>query len=254
MGGRRKLRKLRRRLFGASRRERAEAQAAAAASPFNWDNCDPDTNGEFFLIERMAQDWSLCLDIGANTGEFAHKILDVNPACRVICFEPNSDLHEQIAARGIDEIHGQAVSAGPGHVDININTTDPSQTSMFRDNDNCVPRSVESISIDDFLQSSGIDRVSFVKIDTEGNEYNVIAGAKETLDRGRIDMLQFEYGGTFIDSSRRLEDIFTLLNPNYLIFHVYERGLLPLHYSEWLETFRYSNWVAVSRAIDLVGP
>jgi hypothetical protein len=59
-------------------------------------------------------------------------------------------------------------------------------------------------------------------------------------------MLQFEYGGTYQDAGTTLREAFDALD-GYDVFHLMPNGLRPVRYSSALETFRYSNWVAVAR-------
>ena len=47
-----------------------------------------------------------------------------------------------------------------------------------------------------------------MKIDVEGAELDVLLGAKELLNKGHIDYLQFEYGGTFVDANVTLRQVF----------------------------------------------
>jgi len=41
--------------------------------------------------------------------------------------------------------------------------------------------SCKTVTIDEFVHKNDIDRVDFIKIDTDGNELAVLRGAKETL-------------------------------------------------------------------------
>ena len=110
-----------------------------------------------------------------------------------------------------------------------------------------MPLDIPQVTLDDFCVENDIQSIDFVKIDTEGNEVNVMRGARRLIDKQCIGMIQFEYGGTYVDAKTTLKDVFPLLKRNYIICHLLPQGLLPLEYSEGLETFRYSNWVALSK-------
>jgi len=55
---------------------------------------------------------------------------------------------------------------------------------------------VELISIDDFVDSNDISKLDLIKIDAEGAEYNIILGAKETIERFKPKMVICLYHNT----------------------------------------------------------
>jgi len=69
-----------------------------------------------------------------------------------------------------------------------------------------------------YMNEKTIDTVDFMKIDTEGHEFNVIKG----LDIEKIKIIQFEYGGCYLDTGIKLNDVVKYLtnhgfdNINYL--------------------------------------
>jgi FkbM family methyltransferase len=216
---------------------------------YNWDNCDPHTNGEFFFIKKNAAFWDVCLDIGANVGEYASKILEYNPSCRIVCFDPNDTLNDVLKEKGIKEVHNFVVGDTTEPVTININIDDSTQSSIHRKNDSSLPRVVNGITIDNFVENQNIEKISFLKIDTEGHELAVLMGARRTLWDTKIDMIQFEYGGTYIEAGTTLKEIYDLIGDNYILCHLFPGGILPVKYSKEIETYRYSNWVALSRKL-----
>ena len=58
---------------------------------------------------------------------------------------------------------------------------------------------------DEYIQKNNIKSIDFLKIDTEGFEFNVIKGFGDEIQK--VKVIQFEYGGTFIDSGDKLKDI-----------------------------------------------
>lgn len=67
------------------------------------------------------------------------------------------------------------------------------------------------------------------------------------LGGDRIQRIQFEYGGTYIDARILLKDIFDLLVPlGFKIHKIYPKALRPVErYDQRLETFQYQNLVAL---------
>lgn len=117
---------------------------------FNWDNDDPNSNGEYSFLRRYAVDWKICLDIGANEGNYASMLLSINPKCRIICFEPNPTLIDKIKEKGINEVYDVAVGESLGSIGINFNLKESGMSSIYRNNIHCRTMNVNVICIDDF--------------------------------------------------------------------------------------------------------
>jgi len=56
-----------------------------------------------------------------------------------------------------------------------------------------------------YIEANNIARVDFLKIDVEGFEFDVLRGFERNL--GKISVIQFEYGGTFLDKELKLSDV-----------------------------------------------
>lgn len=218
---------------------------------FNWDNCNPITNGEFFLIDHFASEWRNCFDVGANEGEYAAYVLKRNTDCSVVCFEPNVLLLEALEKKNVSAICPVAVGDCCKTMVMNFDMLDSTQSSMHRHHDKCRTECVPVVTVDSCMAEREIRYLSFMKIDTEGHEVAVLRGASSAINEQRIGMIQFEYGGTYIDAGTTLRQAYEILHDNYLVCHLFPQGIVPMPYSEKLETYRYSNWVAVSRNIFL---
>jgi len=53
---------------------------------------------------------------------------------------------------------------------------------------------VECITLDSLINDLRVDYIHYLKIDTEGSEYNIILGSKKLLEQSRIRYIQMEYG------------------------------------------------------------
>jgi hypothetical protein len=53
---------------------------------------------------------------------------------------------------------------------------------------------VDIVTLDAFCVARGIDRISFLKVDTEGGDLDVLRGAERLLAEQRIDVVQVEAG------------------------------------------------------------
>ena len=61
----------------------------------------------------------------------------------------------------------------------------------------------------DYINDKNIQYIDFIKIDTEGNEFEVLKGFDNKIQIVKI--IQFEYGGTFKDAEVKLNDIIIYL-------------------------------------------
>lgn len=52
---------------------------------------------------------------------------------------------------------------------------------------------LRAITLDDYIETHGIERIHLLKIDVEGNEALVLKGAERSLQNGVIDAVYFEY-------------------------------------------------------------
>ena len=59
------------------------------------------------------------------------------------------------------------------------------------------------------IEFNNIKNIDFLKIDTEGYELNVLKGFEDFLEN--IKIVQFEYGGTFLDNNTKLIDVINYL-------------------------------------------
>lgn len=94
---------------------------------------------------------------------------------------------------------------------------------------------------DEYIQKNNIESIDFLKIDTEGFEFNVIKGFGDEIQK--VKVIQFEYGGTFIDSGDKLKDVIEYLAKyGFGSFHYLKyEGMIPLNTLE--DHYEYSNIV-----------
>jgi hypothetical protein len=82
-------------------------------------------------------------------------------------------------------------------------------------------------------------------MDVEGNELKVLNGSKGMLNEGKIDFIQFEFGGCNIDSRTYFQDFFYLLKERYRIYRIIGDGLYEIRqYREQFEIFTTTNFFA----------
>ena len=229
-----------------------------------------DGNGEYAIQERMAAHLAtrqghapVILDVGANLGAWARPFGDALQSAgvtgaRLIAFEPGPGQRERLevnmkGAAGFDEVtilpFAIAAEAGTGEFVI---TGDATGSSGLATEAGATATEVERLEVeirtlDGMLGELGLDAVDYAKVDTEGNDPNVLKGAIETLRAGRIGAIQFEYNFLWLNNRFSLGQIFRLIDGlDYRLGKIVPDGVEL--YDEWhfeLDRFIMANFILI---------
>lgn len=225
---------------------------------------DVQSSGEIQVIKYLVQhvDRSVIpvvFDVGANIGNYSLEVLSVfGKDVRLYCFEPSTAAFTELAENISNYENVKAYNFGLGEKNetatLYSNSPGSGLGSVFarRLNHFCIEfkykEEIELRRLDDFCNEKGISHINMLKLDVEGNELSVLKGAKQLIDLHSIDLIQFEFGGSNIDSKTYFQDFFYFLNPNYRIHRVLRNGVVPIDkYKETYEIFITTNYLAVSR-------
>jgi FkbM family methyltransferase len=146
----------------------------------------------------------LVLDVGANAGQYATKLRSLGYRGRIVSFEPMAEPFRRLQERATADPSWECVNYAIGETNgsATINVSENSVSSSLRPIlDACVAaapaaryvgrETVEVRRLDDvFADFVRGDENVLLKIDTQGFEREVLAGARRSL--GRIRMLQIE--------------------------------------------------------------
>lgn len=158
----------------------------------------PETPSLIASLHKFEID--LVLDVGANKGQFASEIRRNGYAGRIVSFEPLSHEHADLKKHCTDDpswvVHPRcALGDHDGVVEINIagNSDSSSILEMLESHLSAAPESAyqgkENVPIKtlDSLAGQYIKgaHAPFLKIDTQGFEWRVLDGARETLPKIR---------------------------------------------------------------------
>lgn len=178
------------------------------------------------------------LDVGANHGSYARFLHRLRPDLQVLAFEPHPTSYALLrhnASLPNVELLNLALSDAPGSVRLyDFASHDGStQASLSRDavalfEGDTVEYEVECVTLDGFAAERGIDRIAFLKIDTEGFDINVLRGARRLLAERRIGAIQFEFIAANITTRVTMRDFFTVLEGYRLFRLCVNGGLRPL--------------------------
>ncbi len=200
----------------------------------------------------------LVLDIGANIGNYSKLILKINSDAVIYAFEPHPVTFKELI-KNIQNLDIKAFNIGVGsHIeDLEIydyNTNDGSaHASLYKNvivdlhHSNTVSHMVKIINIDEFIDKENIDKIDLMKIDTEGNEYKALIGAKSSIEAKKIKAIQFEFNEMNIISKASFKDFWDLLL-NYKFYRLLPGGqLLEIKKYDPLmtEIYAFQNIVAI---------
>jgi FkbM family methyltransferase len=231
----------------------------------------PEVNGEYALIRavcrslRGSETGHVCFDVGANLGDWSAELLSAMDDTELLVypFEPAPAQYAHISSRLKTEIAAGrvipqklALAAEPGTTSFLV-TGDDSGNNAIATKDAVVSGQsivVELDTVDNFCARHALGSVTFIKVDTEGNDYNVIAGASQMLTTGSIGVLQFEYNWRWVAFGHMLREVFQAIEgQGYAVAQITQEGLeVHAHWHPELERFFETNF-ALIRADMLVG-
>lgn len=218
----------------------------------------------FQLIRKYLGGPYTVLDAGANVGQFLGQCLEQlgNNLEAVHSFEPIANTFAKLQQKfdGQPRIHlnHSALAAQCGaqtawygeHAEglASLSKRDISHFGIAVDQS----ETVQVNTVDNYCESHAINHVHFLKIDVEGHELDVLAGAKAMLKRKAIDLITFEFGGCHIDTRTYFKDFWLFLSGHgYQIHRITPSGYMMKieRYEEFHEQFVTTNFLAVREGL-----
>lgn len=224
-----------------------------------------EDSGEIYVLRRLARQKKsssaiVVFDVGANVGNYTQLVLKILPAqTEVYGFEPSAitfkKLQSTISTKNVHLYNyglSDAVVSQPLFADAELS----GMTSMYN-------RQLEHLEIrfkqqeiaffqtlDGFCTDHVINKIDLLKIDVEGHEMAVLKGSMQMLLAKRIKSIQFEFGGTQIESRVFFRDFWELLSPHYTLYRIVSNGIYRIKkYSEFQEIFVNVNFLAELREV-----
>jgi FkbM family methyltransferase len=180
-----------------------------------------------FIFPKLAKR-RVCLDIGANIGN--HSLFFSEFFENVISFEPNP-LSFRLLKLNVEEFNNiEAINLGAsdikGQLSALENLTNIGETEIGRDRTGFKDEIFKEIELnvnrlDDVLPKHILSKVDFIKIDTEGHEFQALSGLKDTLMSAEA-IIAFEFLVTVY--TKDVPPIVDLLRScGYKYFYEFER-------------------------------
>jgi FkbM family methyltransferase len=162
---------------------------------------DYDERHEITLLRQILLPGDIFWDIGANIGFYTLTASPlVRPQGRVVAFEPASHAWQSLTANlslnPSDNVQPVqiALSDGSGQAVLyrRADFADGGASLISRDDYHGDSEVVTTLSLDQFLAQSGSPPPTFMKIDVEGLEGNVLTGGKNILQSGQPPLILIE--------------------------------------------------------------
>jgi FkbM family methyltransferase len=169
-------------------------------------------------------------DVGANVGQSAKRYLHSFPDAYVYCFEPVQETFRQLQRNlsGHQRIHcarlALASSSGRGQMLIRPQSTTSSLVGSESMTGPSTPtEAVDIATLDEFCSTANVQHISYLKIDTEGGDLDVLRGGERMLGGQCIDLVEVEAS---MNPDNRRQVRFELLkdcleSKDYRLFGIY---------------------------------
>lgn len=206
-------------------------------------------------LKKIGYNPKIFVEIGVYHGKYVTEVLKKIPEIKCYLFEPSKVnfkiLHEEFKKIKKIKLFNFALSKDNKTGKLYFEEKKKIGSSMsslykrhfFRN------QNFEKIKIRRFdkIFKNKVSIIDFVKIDIEGEELNCIYGFGNLIKK--VKLIQFEFGGTYIDSKNYFKDIYQFLKKfNFDIYIMTPKGLKIIsEYSENLEYFVYSNYVGINK-------
>jgi FkbM family methyltransferase len=175
-----------------------------------------------FLRKNLPQD-GILIDVGAHMGIYSLLLND--KFIKGYLFEPSSDTFQILQDnlylnRFNDKFHAYNLCVSNSTKTVKFNQTNvlSGTNSISHSEEDASNATIKNaISLDGFIKE--IDEITFIKIDVEGHEFEILSGAVNILKNSKNLILLYE--------NSNFDQIYTLLNAiNYTIFSISKKGEL----------------------------
>ena len=156
-------------------------------------------------------------DVGANVGQSTVRYLREFPGAQIHAFEPVDSLFAQLDKIQNPLLKKHRLALGSRSTQGFIEN----HGEMSKLSDHGEPVTIETL--DAFCLD--IPKISFLKIDTEGSDLEVLKGASLLLAEKRVDVIQVEAGMNRLNNHHvPIQEFLAFLEPRgYFLFGIYEQ-------------------------------
>lgn len=209
-----------------------------------FNNCTAETNGEKYFFQTIAPHVNVIFDVGCRS-----ETLYKDYPKEVHYFDPVPEY--------IDSLKKQKI-VNTRSVFNKFGLSDSTTTLTYYPKYEAFYNRVASCHVDDaknsktlnvrraseYISEHNIEKIDFLKIDTEGHELSVLKGFGEHIKN--VAIIQFEYGGTFIDTGITLLEIVDYLKSHGFKHFAYLSPTQAVFLEDYKDHYQYCNIVCVN--------
>lgn len=192
-------------------------------------------------------------DVGAHVGEWVNLFkAHFHKKASVYSFEPSKKAYSELSKINMEGLYTENLALGEvkGRKYLSANITGES-TACVSDKKNNMKlyEQIDIVTLDEYCAENKIDTIDLLKLDVEGYELKVLEGAGEMINKGKIKLIQFEFGATSSEKYS-LKQFFDILSKQYQICRILKHGYYPLkRYNHYYEIMTVTNFVAIRKDI-----
>ena len=195
-------------------------------------------------------------DVGANRGEYSTGILALYPHSKIFAFEPSQETYTLLKRKLPDNEQIEKLNYGLGakrQTQLLYKESKYARIASLSPLDvidKSFTETVEIRTLDQVVSELNIGVINLLKIDVEGHELAVMRGGEKTIASQYIEHIQFEIGGSSIDTNTTFKNVYEFLSDySYTIYLINRRGLVEIEgYRYQYEQYSTTNFFAELRS------
>lgn len=218
-------------------------------------------SGEEWVLKNIVKYHSkVIFDVGANIGSYTKMIKKHYPDSQVYSFEPHPKTFKNLTQNIQSEKYVHTINSAIGSKEGNLELYDHKglEGSEHASLDKNIfekmykteieVHHVKVETIDSFCRNNQIKIITFLKIDVEGLEMEVLKGAKQMIANGSIECIQFEFNTNNAFTKTSLNDFLQYLE-QYTLYRILPDGIINISEEEPLlqELYAFQNILAIRK-------
>lgn len=192
---------------------------------------------------ELLEPWGIqtVLDVGANVGQFATELRSSGYTGTIFSFEPTREAFKQLQINSQPDDRWHVINSGLGRSNEQLTVSiakDSQLTSVLnpvREHSFIGEQTIQLQRLDDWLASTSIDlSTTCLKLDVQGYEWEVLAGAGEALPKMGAIMVELATSQSY-EEQPYAEDIMALLRAKGFDLWTTRRGTWTPHGMQEIE-------------------
>jgi FkbM family methyltransferase len=174
-----------------------------------------------FYLKRKKNKIDIFFDVGSHLGAYTDMVVKAYPNCKSFLFEPQSKIFKKIEQKYLNNkninVFNLAISDTEKKQNLNLNNHDLTASLLDYDpksnylkfkaklyqsdisNMNYGTELVQVITLDKFIIDNNLEIIDLLKIDTEGNELNVLKGLKKKINIVNYILIEIHHRKLFLN-------------------------------------------------------